>query len=81
MTLEEFKLTTGLYPEDWTHERVVDGLTQAYWPAKLAGESGWWWCIATAADQVIGGGWCLGSVRDRNQDIARAMLRFQSRAA
>lgn len=81
MTLSDFKRTAGLNPDDWTHERIVDGRLQLYWPGAVGGQRGWWWCIGTLDGVYLAGAWGLGSVRSRNQDIARAMVRFQSRAA
>ena len=74
ITLADFKVTAGYKPDGWTHERIVDGYLQVYWPAAMCGEDGWWWAIGTLDGLWLAGGWALGSVRDRNIDIARALV-------
>lgn len=77
ITIADWKESAGLAPDGWAHERVVDGLLQVYWPGELAG---WWWAIGTLEGRLLAGGWAAGSVRDRNMDIARAMLPFAAPA-
>ncbi len=76
MTLADFKVTAGLAPDAWTHEREVDGLRQIYWPGSIDHRDGWWWAIGTLDGRLLAGGWAAGSVRDRGADIFRAMTRF-----
>ena len=75
MKLLEFRAAAGLAPNAWTHERAIAGLRQLYWPDTLCGGEGWWWAIATADNIVLACGWATGGVRDRNIDLARAMVR------
>jgi hypothetical protein len=81
VTLADFKRTAGIEPDGWTHERVVDGLRQVYVPGEVSRGSGWWWAIIGAGDDVLTFGWALGTVRDRNIDLAHAMVRCQARFA
>lgn len=73
-TLADWKVACGLKPDSWTHERVVDGYTQIYWPGLMGDDIGWWWAIGTRDGRLLAGGWAAGNVRDRNRDIARGML-------
>lgn len=81
MKLSDFKVTAGIAPDGWAHVRVVDGLRQVYVPGEMAGGAGWWWAIVGADDDVLTFGWALGTVRDRNVDLARALVRCQTRLA
>lgn len=76
ITIADWKESAGLAPDAWAHEREVDGYLQVYWPGDLAGQQGWWWAIGTRDGRFLAGAWALGSVRDRNMDIARAMLPY-----
>lgn len=80
-TLAAFKITAGVAPDAWAHERRVRELRQVYFPGVINKREGWWWAICTDADVVLAAGWAAGSVRDRNVDIARAMVRFDARRA
>lgn len=75
MTLADFKVTAGLSADGWTHERVVDGITQIYWPHAIDHRDGWWWALGRDGAFLVGG-WAAGNVRDRAFDIGHAMLRF-----
>lgn len=79
ITLADFKETAGLQRDGWTHERIKDGMRIITWPDTLRGEFGWWWAIGTFEGLWLAGGWALGSVRDRNIDIARGLVPLQAR--
>jgi hypothetical protein len=76
ITLSDWKRGAGLAGDEWTHRRERDGCVEIYWPGQLDGRDGWWWAIGTADEMFLAGGWAAGSVRDRNVDIARAIVRF-----
>jgi hypothetical protein len=76
VTLADWKLTAGLEPGVPVHETKRGELVEIYWPAAMNGALGWWWAIGTLEGAWLAGGWGLGGVRDRNMDIARALVRF-----
>lgn len=77
MTVGQFKIAAGIALDGWAHERVVDGLRHVYVPGEISGRRGWWWAIATIDGDVLTFGWAAGSVRDRNMDIASALVRVR----
>jgi hypothetical protein len=73
VTLADWKLTAGVGPGEVVTERQCRGLTEVYWPGRLRDCDGWWWCVARG-QVVLAGGWTTGNKRDRDMELARAIM-------
>ncbi len=78
MTVRDFKVAMGYDADGWVHERQVGDYVQTYWPSPSGGGApGWCWCVSKDG-QWLGGAWCVGSVRERNLELAQFMMRLRA---
>lgn len=70
MTLDDLRAFTGVRLGGELRIRCRGKLVETSWQDPV---TGWWWAL-TSDDYVIAMGWSTSDTRDRDTDIARALL-------